>query len=158
MLRSNNLELSEVISGIRLTNQIKGAGLTISFFDDFLESTNTESFKLEMDHAKFLELIKRILHFEKKFKIELEGIPDIQNNALKELTRFTDKISKVRQQYSQLYAKYSVKKSEIEEYLKEGLVNIVGGCCGTTPDHIKHIAEHVKSVKPRLLPVVEAVY
>ena len=119
MLRSNNLELSDVISGIRLKNQIKGAGLTISFFENFLESTNTESFKLEMDHEKFLELIKRILHFEKKFKIELERIPDIQNNALKELTRFTDKISEVRQQYSQIYAKYSVKKSEIEEYLKE---------------------------------------
>ncbi|RPD48089.1 homocysteine S-methyltransferase family protein [Paracnuella aquatica] len=45
----------------------------------------------------------------------------------------------------------------IEEWAKEGFVNIVGGCCGTTPDHIRHIAEHVKSLKPRPLPVVEAV-
>ncbi len=43
----------------------------------------------------------------------------------------------------------------LEEWAKEGFVNIVGGCCGTTPDHIKHIAEHVKTIKPRLLPVVE---
>ncbi len=43
----------------------------------------------------------------------------------------------------------------LEEWAKEGWVNIVGGCCGTTPDHIKHIAEHVKNVKPRELPVVE---
>ena len=42
----------------------------------------------------------------------------------------------------------------IEEWAKEGFVNIVGGCCGTTPDHIKHIAEHVKNLKPRELPVV----
>ena len=28
--------------------------------------------------------------------------------------------------------------------LSEGYVNIVGGCCGTTPDHIRHIAEQVK--------------
>lgn len=38
---------------------------------------------------------------------------------------------------------------QVEEYLKEGLVNIVGGCCGTTPDHIKKIAEIAKKYKPR---------
>lgn len=43
----------------------------------------------------------------------------------------------------------------LEEWAKEGFVNIVGGCCGTTPEHIKHIAEHVKNLKPRTLPVVE---
>lgn len=44
----------------------------------------------------------------------------------------------------------------IEEWAKEGFVNIVGGCCGTTPDHIKHIAEEVSKFKPRELPVVVA--
>jgi 5-methyltetrahydrofolate--homocysteine methyltransferase len=43
----------------------------------------------------------------------------------------------------------------IEEWAKEGFVNIVGGCCGTTPDHIKHIADEVSKFKPRALPVVE---
>src|SRR5687767_7390948 len=43
----------------------------------------------------------------------------------------------------------------LEEWAREGFVNIVGGCCGTTPDHISHIAEHVKDIKPRQLPVVE---
>ena len=36
----------------------------------------------------------------------------------------------------------------------EGFVNIVGGCCGTTPDHIKHIAEQVKKYEARKLPVL----
>lgn len=45
----------------------------------------------------------------------------------------------------------------LEEWAKEGFVNIVGGCCGTTPDHIRHIAEHVKTIKPRPLPVTETV-
>jgi 5-methyltetrahydrofolate--homocysteine methyltransferase len=44
----------------------------------------------------------------------------------------------------------------IEEWAKEGFVNIVGGCCGTTPDHIRHIVEHVKAITPRQLPVIEA--
>jgi len=43
----------------------------------------------------------------------------------------------------------------IEEWAREGFVNIVGGCCGTTPDHIKHIAEEVAKFKPRELPVLE---
>ncbi len=43
----------------------------------------------------------------------------------------------------------------IEEWAQEGFVNIVGGCCGTTPDHIKHIAEHVKHISPRKPPVLE---
>ena len=42
----------------------------------------------------------------------------------------------------------------IEEWAKEGFVNIVGGCCGTTPDHIQHIANAVKNIIPRPLPEV----
>jgi len=45
----------------------------------------------------------------------------------------------------------------IEEWAKEGFVNIVGGCCGTTPDHIRHIAEQVKKFEARKLPVLEEV-
>ena len=37
----------------------------------------------------------------------------------------------------------------IEQYLKENLVNIIGGCCGTNPEHIKLIAEAVKDFEPR---------
>src|SRR6476620_8563449 len=45
----------------------------------------------------------------------------------------------------------------LEEWAKEGFVNIVGGCCGTTPDHIKHIADNVKKIAPRQLPVLEEI-
>lgn len=44
----------------------------------------------------------------------------------------------------------------LEEWAEKGFVNIVGGCCGTTPDHIRHIADSVRSLQPRALPVVEA--
>lgn len=40
---------------------------------------------------------------------------------------------------------------QIKEFLDEGLVNIIGGCCGTTPDHIRAIAELAKNAKPRIL-------
>jgi 5-methyltetrahydrofolate--homocysteine methyltransferase len=43
----------------------------------------------------------------------------------------------------------------IEEWAANGWLNIVGGCCGTTPDHINHIAQQVARFKPRKLPVAE---
>ncbi|MFZ4057802.1 MAG: homocysteine S-methyltransferase family protein [Ferruginibacter sp.] len=45
----------------------------------------------------------------------------------------------------------------IEEWAANGWLNIVGGCCGTTPDHIRHIAEEVKNFAPRQLPIAEEV-
>jgi 5-methyltetrahydrofolate--homocysteine methyltransferase len=41
--------------------------------------------------------------------------------------------------------------AQIEVFLKENLINIVGGCCGTTPPHIKAIAELAAKYKPREL-------
>ena len=42
-------------------------------------------------------------------------------------------------------------EDQIEEYLKKNLVNIIGGCCGTNPAHIKAIAEVAAKYKPRSL-------
>lgn len=41
---------------------------------------------------------------------------------------------------------------ELHEWAKDGIVNILGGCCGTTPDHIRHVAEEVAGVTPRAIP------
>ena len=43
---------------------------------------------------------------------------------------------------------------QIEAWARDGLVNIVGGCCGSTPDHIRHVAEHVAKFAPRKVPVI----
>ena len=42
----------------------------------------------------------------------------------------------------------------IEEFAQSGLINIVGGCCGTTPEHIRVIAERVSSIKRRTIPEI----
>lgn len=41
---------------------------------------------------------------------------------------------------------------QVAEFAREGLVNVVGGCCGTTPDHIRAIAEAVAAYSPRKIP------
>jgi len=45
---------------------------------------------------------------------------------------------------------------DIEPWAHDGIVNIVGGCCGSTPDHIQHIAEHVAKFEPRKIPHIAA--
>jgi 5-methyltetrahydrofolate--homocysteine methyltransferase len=54
------------------------------------------------------------------------------------------------------FGEYDQGASEMQQYIKEfassGFVNIVGGCCGTTPDHIKAMAEGVKGISPRNIP------
>ncbi|MFN6019959.1 MAG: methionine synthase [Bacteroidota bacterium] len=53
------------------------------------------------------------------------------------------------------FGEYDQGASEMQQYIKEfassGFVNIVGGCCGTTPDHIQAMAEAVKGIIPRKL-------
>ena len=43
---------------------------------------------------------------------------------------------------------------QIREYADKGLINIIGGCCGTTPPHIKAIADLVKNYEPRKINVL----
>ncbi|TIN01845.1 MAG: methionine synthase [Mesorhizobium sp.] len=42
--------------------------------------------------------------------------------------------------------------AQIEDFAREGLVNVVGGCCGSTPEHIRAIAEAVRKYPPRAIP------
>jgi len=54
------------------------------------------------------------------------------------------------------FGEYDQEPKEMKDYIREfaesNFVNIIGGCCGTTPDHIKAMAEGVVGVKPRSIP------
>src|SRR5271166_5032479 len=47
-----------------------------------------------------------------------------------------------------------VMAAEIGRFARDGIVNMVGGCCGSTPEHIRAIADAVRGVKPRTVPKV----
>ena len=57
------------------------------------------------------------------------------------------------------FGEYDMEGPEMAEHISEwaesGLVNIVGGCCGSSPDHIKSIADAVANKTPRKLPEIE---
>ncbi len=50
-----------------------------------------------------------------------------------------------------------VTSSLLKDFAESGFVNIAGGCCGTTPDHIRAIADTVKNIAPRKVPEVPRV-
>ncbi len=56
------------------------------------------------------------------------------------------------------FGQYDQDAAEMREYIRDfaasGFVNIIGGCCGTTPDHIRAMAEGVKGIPPRAIPEI----
>jgi hypothetical protein len=44
---------------------------------------------------------------------------------------------------------------QLGPWAQDGLLNIVGGCCGSTPEHIAEIAAHVEKYPPRQIPGLE---
>jgi 5-methyltetrahydrofolate--homocysteine methyltransferase len=86
----------------------------------------------------------------------------------KEMRNHIEELSQIAECYTSAYpnaglpntmGEYDEQPAEtahyLEEWAREGFVNIVGGCCGTTPEHIKSIAELVRQFKPRQLPALE---
>ncbi|MDP3398303.1 MAG: methionine synthase [Bacteroidales bacterium] len=58
-------------------------------------------------------------------------------------------------QFGEYDQEASYMASVVEEFMKSSWVNIIGGCCGTTPVHIAKIAEAAAKYKPREIPVIE---
>ncbi|MEC6824289.1 methionine synthase [Photobacterium piscicola] len=57
------------------------------------------------------------------------------------------------------FGEYDLEADEMAEHIKEwaqqGFLNLVGGCCGTTPEHIRQMYQVTKNIKPRILPEIK---
>ncbi|MFT6925381.1 MAG: 5-methyltetrahydrofolate--homocysteine methyltransferase [Psychromonas sp.] len=85
-----------------------------------------------------------------------------------ELRQYVQEISRISETYvsahpnaglPNAFGEYDLEADEMAVHIKEwaesGFLNLVGGCCGTTPAHIKAMADAVAGVKPRVLPELE---
>lgn len=108
-----------MISGVRLFNKIKKVGLTCSIFENFLETTNTESFRINKDHSKFLEDIKRIVLFEKLYGIKVEKMPGYMIDKINHFKKLKEENKKISEENTRLYLQHNIEKSDIEEYVEE---------------------------------------
>ncbi len=86
----------------------------------------------------------------------------------KQMRPFIEELSNIAQCYISLYPNAGLPNEfgeyddtpemmnyVLEDYASEGFFNIVGGCCGTTPEHIKAFAEMAKTVSPRKIPQIK---
>jgi len=116
-----------------------------------LSGQTTEAFWISVSHTKNL--------FSIGFNCAL---------GAKQMRPYIEELSRIAPYYVSLYpnaglpnemGEYEetaeVTSSILEEYAEEGFFNIVGGCCGTTPEHIKAIVEISKKYKPRKIPNAE---
>ncbi|WP_427980395.1 methionine synthase [Agarivorans sp.] len=85
-----------------------------------------------------------------------------------ELRQYVEELSRVSESYvsahpnaglPNAFGEYDLEADEMAEHIGEwaraGFLNLVGGCCGTTPQHIKAMAEAVEGIAPRKLPEID---
>ncbi|MDA7746289.1 methionine synthase [Psychromonas sp.] len=85
-----------------------------------------------------------------------------------ELRQYVQEMSRISETYvsahpnaglPNAFGEYDLEADEMSAHIKEwaesGFLNLVGGCCGTTPAHIKAMADAVEGIKPRVLPEIE---
>ena len=85
-----------------------------------------------------------------------------------ELRQYVEELSRISETFVSVhpnaglpnaFGEYDLTPENMAEHVKEwaesGFLNIVGGCCGTTPDHIKAMAKAVAKIPPRQLPDIE---
>ena len=106
------------------------------------------------------------------FWISISHMPDLLSVGLncalgsKQMRPFIEAISNIAESYVSVYPNAGLPNefgeyddspeymaAQIAGFAESGFVNIVGGCCGTTPDHIRAIADAVKNLTPRSKPL-----
>ncbi|KPM78103.1 MULTISPECIES: homocysteine S-methyltransferase family protein [Pseudoalteromonas] len=87
--------------------------------------------------------------------------PDLLRQYVEELSRVCETFTSVHpnaglpNEFGEYDLEAPEMAKEIIDWGKSGFINIVGGCCGTTPAHIKAFAKGLEGVKPRQLPELE---
>ncbi|MDF1612959.1 MAG: methionine synthase [Stygiobacter sp.] len=140
--------IMELCEEINSNIPIMISGSIIDMSGRTLSGQNTEAFWISVSHTKNLLSV---------------GL----NCSLgpKQIRPFIEELSRIANVYVSLYPNAGLPNefggydetpqsmSEVlEEFAKEGFFNIIGGCCGTTPEHIKAFAEIAKKYPPRKIP------
>ena len=132
----HNLRLPVMISGT-ITDQ---SGRTLT-------GQTTEAFYNSLRHAQPIS-----------FGLNCALGPDLLRPYVEEMSRISETFVSVHANAGlpNAFGGYDLTPEDmavnIKEWAESGLVNIVGGCCGTTPDHIRAMCEAVEGVTPRALP------
>ena len=136
LLEERGVEIPIMISGT-ITD---ASGRTLS-------GQTAEAFWISVSHAKLLSVGLNCALGAKEMRPHLQALSKIADTHISAYPNAG---------LPNEFGEYDQSPEEMQDFIRDfassGFVNIIGGCCGTTPDHIKAMAEGVKGVQPRILP------
>jgi len=116
-----------------------------------LSGQTPEAFWISVSHVELFSVGLNCALGAKEMRPHLEAISKIANCAVSAYPNAG---------LPNEFGGYDQTAEEMREYIRDfvsgGLVNIIGGCCGTTPAHIRAMAEAVEGMKPRAIPQLPA--
>ncbi len=118
-----------------------------------LSGQTVEAFYISMSHMDMFSIGLNCALGAKEMKPHLDALSKISNNRISAYPNagLPNELGDYDQSPEEM-------KAYIQGFAKENLVNIVGGCCGTTPDHIRLMAEAVRTIPPRKIQENKAHY
>ncbi len=143
--------IMELADELKITIPIMVSGTIVDMSGRTLSGQTTEAFWISISHTKNLLSV---------------GL----NCALgpKQMRPFIEELSRIANVFTSLYPNAGLPNEfgeydespesmayVIEDFAKEGFFNIIGGCCGTTPEHIKAFADIAKKYPPRKIPEIQ---
>ncbi len=111
-----------------------------------LSGQTTEAFLISMSHAPILSIGLNCALGAKQLRPYLQTLSNKSESFVSAHPN-----AGLPNEFGEYDESPELMASQIKEFLDEGLVNIIGGCCGTTPEHIKAIATLAAKYSPRLL-------
>ncbi len=118
-LRKDNINIYDLIPAIHLNTKIKTLGLNHDLFDDFLESADTESFRINMNLDEFLKKVKEILNFERSNNIKLHEILPYIEKEKAQLDKLTQEKERIEVEIINHSNDLEFTRSEIQEYFQQ---------------------------------------
>lgn len=142
--------VSQVFEELGITLPVMVSGTITDASGRTLSGQTTEAFYYSLRHIKPIA-----------FGLNCALGPDLLRQYVAELSRVSECLVSAHPNAGlpNEFGEYDMQATEmaehIEEWAKSGLVNIVGGCCGSTPEHIRAISQAVSGAAPRKLPKIK---
>ncbi len=140
------LAVQELLDELSLAVPIMISGTITDASGRTLSGQTTEAFLISMSHAPILSIGLNCALGAKQLRPYLQTLSNKSDNFVSAHPN-----AGLPNEFGEYDESPESMANQIKEFLDEGLVNVIGGCCGTTPEHIKAIAELAAQYKPRLI-------
>ena len=136
--------IQEIFSGRKIKLPIMVSGTITPQSGRILSGQTTEAFLISVEHAPLMSIGLNCALGAKDMRPYLQTLANKSNFMVSAHPN-----AGLPNEMGEYDESPEFMASQIKEFLDEGLINIIGGCCGTTPAHIKAMAELAANYSPR---------